>query len=276
MDQPAPYVHWGFILISLPNLVLTGVMLLLFALALVLPFPGRHRAQARETSTGALGSPAATIEIDDPAGGWTNAVRRTLGRRLPLTELLPTRQPYYVGSWVYVFGVITIASLVWVILSGTVLAFEGPQWWHVSREGRFVNSLHFWSVQMFFIFMVLHLWGQYWGAGWREGRAATWMIGVVTFLVSIVTAFTGYLAQQNFDSQWIAVNAKDAINATGAGVFFNPLNFGQMLGIHVMLLPILVTILVVIHVVQVRMRGVVRPLGAPPPGASTERIGAAP
>jgi ubiquinol-cytochrome c reductase cytochrome b subunit len=168
---------------------------------------------------------------------------------------------------VYVFGVVSIVALVWVVLSGVVLAFEGPQWWHVSPQGRFVNSLHFWSVQLFFIFMVLHLWGQFWGAGWRHGRASTWMIGVVIFIASIVTAFTGYLAQQNFDAQWIAVNAKDAINSTGIGAFFNPMNFGQMYGLHVMLLPIAVTLLVVLHVVQVRMRGVVRPLGAPEPTA---------
>jgi hypothetical protein len=42
MDQPAPYVHWGFILISLPNLILILVMLGLFIAALVAPFP-RHR-----------------------------------------------------------------------------------------------------------------------------------------------------------------------------------------------------------------------------------------
>ena len=270
MDQPAPYFHWAFIFISLPNLVLIGVMFLLFILALVLPFPGHRRTAQSPEPPAAAPEAAPPDDLDDPAGGWTNTIRGSINRRLPLRELLPTRQPYYVGSWVYVFGVITIASLVWVVLSGMVLAFEGPQWWHVSPEGRFVNSLHFWSVQMFFIFMVLHLWGQYWGAGWRDGRATTWMVGVVTFLVSIVTAFTGYLAQQNFDSQWIAVNAKDAINATGAGAFFNPLNFGQMLGIHVMLLPILVTVLVVIHVVQVRMRGVVRPLGSPVPDDSAD------
>ncbi|HEY8742756.1 MAG TPA: cytochrome b N-terminal domain-containing protein, partial [Chloroflexota bacterium] len=114
----------------------------------------------------------------------------------------------YVGSWVYVFGVITIAALVWTIASGIVLSFFGPQWWHVSGAGRFFNSLHFWSAQTFFVFMVLHLWGQYFGAGWREGRAPTWMIGVVIFLVSILAAFTGYLSQQNFDAQWIAINAK--------------------------------------------------------------------
>ncbi|MDQ2959587.1 MAG: hypothetical protein M3R48_00835 [Candidatus Dormibacteraeota bacterium] len=39
MDAPAPYIHWGFIQISLANLVVIGVMLLIFALALLLPFP---------------------------------------------------------------------------------------------------------------------------------------------------------------------------------------------------------------------------------------------
>jgi hypothetical protein len=39
MNEPAPYFHWGFILISLPNLVLIGVMVLVFIVALVAPFP---------------------------------------------------------------------------------------------------------------------------------------------------------------------------------------------------------------------------------------------
>ena len=194
------------------------------------------------------------------SASWTLRVRQAVDRHLPMDHLLPDRQPYYVGSWVYVFGVVTIAALVWVVLSGVALSFMGPQWWHDSRLGRFVNSVHFWSVQLFFFFMVLHLWGQYFMAGWRNGRAATWMIGVVIFAVSILTAFTGYLSQQNFDSQFIAINAKDAMNAAGAGAFFNVLNFGQMYGLHVMLLPIGVTILVVLHIVMVRTRGVVKPI----------------
>ena len=196
------------------------------------------------------------------AGSWTLGARRWVDRVLPMDNLLPHRQPYYVGSWVYVFGVITIAALVWVVVSGVVLSFMGPQWWHVSSLGRFFNSLHFWSVQLFFLFMVLHLWGQYFMAGWRDGRAATWMIGVVIFAASIMTAFTGYLSQQNFDSQFIAINAKDAMNAGGIGAFFNVLNFGQMYGLHVMLLPITITFLVVVHIVMVRARGVVKPIGA--------------
>ena len=193
---------------------------------------------------------------------WTLRVRQYLGRQLPAANLLPERQPYYVASWVYVFGVVTIAALVWVILSGMVLSFFGPQWWHVSSIGRFFNSLHFWTVQMFFIFMVLHLWGQYFAAGWRDGRARTWMVGAVIFFISIVAAFTGYVSQQNFDAQWIAVNAKDAMNSVGAGAFFNVLNFGQMYGIHVVLIPLVVVFLVGLHVLLVRMKGVVKPIAA--------------
>jgi hypothetical protein len=47
MDQPAGYLHWGFILISWPNLLVIGLMVVLFALALVLPFPG-HGSSAKE------------------------------------------------------------------------------------------------------------------------------------------------------------------------------------------------------------------------------------
>jgi quinol-cytochrome oxidoreductase complex cytochrome b subunit len=197
--------------------------------------------------------------MGERSSSWTARAREEMAR-LPMENLLPDRQPYYVGSWVYVFGVVTIAALVLTVLSGVILALAGPDWWHFSAAGRFFNSLHFWSVQLFFVFMVLHLWGQYFMASWRGGRATTWMIGVVIFAISIAAAFTGYLSQQNFASQWIAVSAKDALNAAGLGAFFNVLNFGQMYGIHVMLLPAAIIVLVALHVVWVRMKGVVRPI----------------
>jgi ubiquinol-cytochrome c reductase cytochrome b subunit len=197
--------------------------------------------------------------LERPAS-WTLRVRELVLRELPPEHLLPDREPAYIGSWVYVFGVVAIAAFVLVVASGVPLAFFGPQWWQVSPQGHFVNSLHFWSTQMFFLFMVLHLWGQFFAAGWRDGRAATWMIGVVIFLASLVTAFTGYLVQQNFDAQWIAVNAKDAVNSIGVGAFFNVLNFGQMFGFHVVILPIAVAALIALHVVWVRRRGVVKPI----------------
>ncbi len=39
MDSPTTYFHWGFILISVPNLLVIAGMIVLFAIALVVPFP---------------------------------------------------------------------------------------------------------------------------------------------------------------------------------------------------------------------------------------------
>jgi len=196
---------------------------------------------------------------------WTGRVRHAVFSAYPPEQLLPERQPAYVSSWIYVFGVLTLASLIAVVSSGIVLVIFGPAWWHVSSVGHFVNSLHLWSAEMFFFFMAVHLWGKFFMAAWRGGRALTWMAGSICFLASIATAFTGYLSQQNFDSQWISVQAKDGLNASGIGAYFNVLNTGQMLVWHVILLPLALILLVMAHILLVRRRGVCPPLPAKEP-----------
>ena len=203
-------------------------------------------------------SPAETSE----AGSWTVWLRSRIVGLVPAGQALPDRQPVYVASWIYVFGVLTLAALVVVILTGGILALGGVAWWHVSAVGLFVNSLHLWSVELFFGFMVIHLWGKFWMAAWRGGRALTWVTGVVLFGASIGTAFTGYLSQANFASQWISAQAKDGLNSIGVGAFFNVLNPGQMLLWHVVLLPFAVGAITVMHVVLVRRHGVVPPIDA--------------
>ena len=195
----------------------------------------------------------------DVSRQWTAKVRRAGETAFPPERLLPDRQPAYMSSWIYVFGVLTVVSLAWVILTGCILAVMGPSWWHVSTAGHFVNSLHLWSVEAFFFFMVIHLWGKFFMAAWRGNRRLTWATGVVSFLASVGAAFTGYLSQQNFDSQWISTQAKDGINATGAGAVWNVLNFGQMLMWHIVLLPIVVALIVGLHVLLVRRHGIVPP-----------------
>jgi hypothetical protein len=190
---------------------------------------------------------------------WTTRLRRRVEGKLPPEKMLPDTQPTYVASWIYVFGVTTLAALAVVIGTGCILAIRGPQWWHQSSIGHFVNSTHLWSVEIFFFSMVIHLWGKYFMAAWRGGRSLTWMTGVVLFLTSIATAFTGYVSQTNFDSQWISTQAKDGINATGAGAFFNVLNLGQMLMWHIVLLPLVAVAITALHVVLVRIKGVVPP-----------------
>ena len=190
---------------------------------------------------------------------WTLALRERAVDALPPEKLLSDKQPAYVSSWIYVFGVLSLASLVVIIASGTILTLKGPSWWHVTGIGHFFNSVHLWAVELFFFFMVIHLWGKYWMAAWRGGRVRTWVTGAVTFLVAVPCALTGYVSQQNFDSQWISTQAKDAMNSIGLGAFWNLTNFGQMYSYHILLLPAAVVALVVGHVLLVRRHGVVPP-----------------
>jgi quinol-cytochrome oxidoreductase complex cytochrome b subunit len=204
---------------------------------------------------------------------WTGRLRRRAVESFPPERLLPDVQPVYVASWVYVFGVLTVAALAVVIASGCVLAVEGPSWWHRSAIGHFFNSIHLWSVELLFFFMVIHLWAKFFMAAWRGHRQMTWITGAVSFVVSIGAAFTGYLSQQNFASQWIGVSAKDGLNAAGVGAYFNVLNFGQMFTWHVVLLPLSIVVLVVTHVLLVRKHGVVPPFEtARPPREATEDV----
>lgn len=65
------------------------------------------------------------------------------GRRgAPIREAAADTQPSYVSSWIYVFGVLSLASLVVIIASGTILTLKGPGWWHFTEVGHFFNSIH--------------------------------------------------------------------------------------------------------------------------------------
>jgi hypothetical protein len=260
LNQPGTYLHWSIFEISVANLVVIAVMVVIFAAALLLPFP--HTRQLEPAVPLAEGTPGPGMGEEADARMWTSRVRRRALRTLPPLKLLPDRQPAYVASWVYVFGVASLAALGVAIGSGLAIAVGGVDWWHTNPVGHFFNSLHLWSVELFMALIVIHLWGKFWMAAWRGRRAMTWITGVVAFAACIVECFTGYLSQQNFDSQWIAANGKDAFNAVGVGAFFNVMNFGQMLLWHIVLVPIILVALVGAHVLLVRMRGVSHPLPA--------------
>ncbi len=272
LNQPGSYLNWNVFTISVANLVLIAVMVVIFGVALLVPFPGRHRPNL---------PPEEVTEPDQVPGYnaapgdermWTARARRWALGTFPPRKLLPDRQPAYVSSWIYVFGVAALAALGVVLASGAAIALGGTDWWHTNPVGHFFNSLHLWSVELFMALLVIHLWGKFWMAAWRGRRAATWITGVVAFIASILVCFTGYLSQQNFDSQWIATNGKDAFNAAGVGAFFNLMNFGQMLLWHVVLLPILLIALIGAHVLLVRKRGVAHPLPVTRPrGAAAVR-----
>jgi ubiquinol-cytochrome c reductase cytochrome b subunit len=192
----------------------------------------------------------------------TGKTQEFIKDNMTLDDILPTRLPVYVNSVAYLFGVFTLCSLVMLMLTGLIQSIFGPAWYHANAAGRFFHSLHFWSAQMFFLFMVMHLAVKYFLGAFRDGRWKTWMIGVVTMGAAIFTAFTGYLSAANWSAQWHAVEAKDAMNAMGVGGFFFTTNYSQVLTLHVAFFPAAVVALVVLHILFIRHEGPVHPYPA--------------
>ena len=189
----------------------------------------------------------------------TQRAQRLLVDNLTLEDALPTRMPVYVNSVVYLFGVTTLSALAALVATGVTMSLFGPGWYHDSNVGHFVNSLHFWSVQVFFGALVLHMVSKYLMAAWRDGRWKTWMVGALALGVAVFTGLTGFLLQTNWDSQWIAVQAKDAMNALGVGAFFNTMDTGQVLTLHIVVMPLLLVLLVGVHLLFIRREGPVKP-----------------
>ena len=188
-------------------------------------------------------------------------VRAWLLRNLPLRKILPDEEPTYVSSLLYSMGMLTLVSFFLIIASGVVLAVGGVQWWHTNSLGAFMNGVHFWSVQAFFLFMAVHALFNFFIMAWRGGRGFTWVTGVLAFLLAILTAFTGFLMMTNWDGQFIGQQAKDVLNAAGIGSLWNVMNVGQQFTMHVIVTAGILGFIVMVHLGQIRRRGVV-----PPPG----------
>ena len=227
-----------------------------------------HKVEQRIRAAERIGEDAVVI-VDDPAK-LPPELRNTLdgrGRRWflknwPPQQLVPDAEPVYVKSWLYTMGVATLASLIVLIVTGIVLAIFGPEWWTTTKIGAFFDGLHYWSVELFFLFMMVHFLASFLMGAFRGRRWATWMLGMLSFLTAVVTAFTGYASLQDFEAQWITTQGKDAINSTGMGGLLNLLNPGQMITMHVVLLPAIVLVVVSIHLLWVRKHGITPPYDA--------------
>jgi quinol-cytochrome oxidoreductase complex cytochrome b subunit len=189
---------------------------------------------------------------------WTAETKRVMGQVLSADTWLPTEMPEYAQGFMYMLGSLTASSFVVLVLSGILLAMNGPASWTTNAAMRFVAATHFWSVQAFFFFMMLHLWRVFFTGAWRGGRGLTWLLGAVAFLMAIPTAFTGFLINGDLYSEWNAVQAKDGLNALGLG-WVNLTNSGQMFGMHVVVLPLVLTVVIGLHITLVRLKSVVPP-----------------
>lgn len=167
--------------------------------------------------------------------------------------------PSYANKIFYSLGFLSMICLFLLVITGSLLAFFGPDWWLSTQVGGFTRSVHLWSVQAFVVFVILHVLIVFLTGGYRAPRQLLWVIGGLMFFFALMEAEFGYVLRSDFSSQWRSLQGADLYNGSGLGKFINNLNYAQIFGIHVIIIPLIIFGLLFLHYAIVRIRGIAVP-----------------
>src|SRR5664279_1135826 len=176
-----------------------------------------------------------------------------------LQPLMIQEAPSYANKFFYSLGFLSLTSLIILIVSGTIMAINGTNWWLTDTFGQYLRSVHMWATQAFVLFIILHLLVVFFTSAFKKPRRLTWILGVLMLLFVVLEAEFGFVLRGDFSSQWRSLQGADFYNGSGLGYWLNTLNTQQILGIHIAAVPLLILGLLVFHYILVRVLGIAKP-----------------
>ena len=215
-----------------------------------------------------------------------NGFSKWLDKRLPLMRfadenLLSFPTPKNL-NYFYTFGFILTMCLVTQIITGIVLAmhyvpntslaFDSIE--HIMRDvnyGWLIRYMYSNGASMFFLAVFIHMFrGLYYGS-YKEPREIIWILGVVIFLLMIITGFMGYVlpwGQMSFWGATVITNLVATIPVIGEPVLTlllggysvdNP-TLNRFFSLHY-LLPFVIFGVVILHIWALHVTGNNNPTG---------------
>ncbi len=160
---------------------------------------------------------------------------------------------------------------------------------YVVPTGRFIRNIHRWAAHLMVFTVILHMARVFYTSAYKSPREFNWLLGMVLFVLTLGLSFSGYLLPWDQLAYWavtiganIAASPNELVHALGLPAAFNvgDLQKELLLGasnvgqealtrfylLHVMVLPILMTIIMAVHVWRIRKDGgLARPEGTPTP-----------
>ena len=211
-----------------------------------------------------------------------------LNSRLPILSAVENtlkKHPYPKNlSYWWNFGSIAGIALLVQILSGlflamhyvpnTKLAFESVE--HIMRDvnyGWLIRYIHAVGASMFFVALYAHITrGLYYGS-YRAPREVLWWVGIIIFLLTMATAFMGYVlpwGQMSFWGATVITNLFSAIPVVGESIVTwlwggysvdNP-TLNRFFVLH-FLMPFVIVGIVFLHLAALHQTGSNNPTGVP-------------
>jgi len=167
--------------------------------------------------------------------------------------------PSYGNKLFYSLGFLSMTSFLVLIVTGTIMALNGPTWWLTNSLGGYLRSVHLWATQAFVLFVLLHLLVVFFTSGFKKPRRLTWVLGVLMLFTVLAETEFGYVLRGDYSSQWRSLQGADFYNGSGLGKIINPLNFLQIYGIHIVVIPLTLIGLLGLHYLLVRVLGIAKP-----------------
>ena len=211
-----------------------------------------------------------------------------LNSRLPILSAVENtlkKHPYPKNlSYWWNFGSIAGIALLVQILSGlflamhyvpnTKLAFESVE--HIMRDvnyGWLIRYIHAVGASMFFVALYAHITRVLYYGSYRAPREVLWWVGIIIFLLTMATAFMGYVlpwGQMSFWGATVITNLFSAIPVVGESIVTwlwggysvdNP-TLNRFFVLH-FLMPFVIVGIVFLHLIALHQTGSNNPTGVP-------------
>ena len=234
-----------------------------------------------------------TVDAKDPSivrdpGDW---VESRTGLRELMPALLHVRIPveantlFFGGVALFLFGI--------QAATGTLLALYYKPSPEVAYDsvisimsdinfGWLIRSIHHWAANLMILFVVFHMLRVFFQAAFKRPREITWLVGVGLLGITLAFGFTGYLLPWDQRAYWATVVGTDIAGSVPiigeqlllllrGGADVTAATLSRFFGIHVLVLPITIALLLAAHLTLVHQLGLanpkkIDPVPGPPPG----------
>lgn len=216
-----------------------------------------------------------------------------------ILHLHPARVPRPALRLTYTWGLggISATLVMLLVISGVLLMFRyeaSVDQAYTSIQtletkvafGSLIRALHHWSANLLVITTFLHLGRVFLTGGFKQGRTATWLVGMGLLLLVVTANFTGYLLPWDQLAYWAITVSTSLIGYLPlvgavisrfilAGPEVGQAALSNFYAVHVAVLPVLLGLTMAYHFWKVRKNGgISQPATAP--GERVERLATIP
>lgn len=189
-------------------------------------------------------------------------------------------------GYVYYFGGITLFLFLIQVVTGLLLLMYYRPTAEAAHEsvrfimakvpfGWLVRSIHSWAGNLMVFWVFAHMFGAFFLRAYRRPRELTWISGALLLFITMTFGFTGYLLPWNtlaYFATKVGTEIVGGVPLVGrfllvllrGGEDVTESTLSRFFGIHVAILPALITILLGLHLFLVQLHGMSRPDGRGP------------